>query len=228
MPKRYSLVVLLLCLAPSIAVGEKQAIFNGRDLTSWKGDEKIWSVRDGQIVGTTVGQNLKANTFLVWQGDEVADFRLTLKARLEGDNNSGVQYRSKLRESQAWSVIGYQMDIHAKPEYTAMLYGEGTGRGILAERGQKATLETDPKESQIDAQAFPVESVDVSMWHEYSIIARGNRLIHQLDGKTTTEVIDNHEMRAERGLIALQVHTGSPMTVYFKDIQLEPLATEPH
>lgn len=219
-------LLLLCCLASSIEAGEKQALFNGKDLTGWKGDDKVWSVRDEQIVGTSADHKLKANTFLVWQGGEVADFRLTLKARLEGDNNSGVQYRSQLKDPKAWRVAGYQMDIHPKAEYIAMLYGEGTGRGIIAQRGHKATLETDPKASQIDTKAFPVDTVDVSKWHEYSITARGNHLLHQLDGKTTVELIDNHQHRGERGIVALQVHAGAPMTVYFKDIQLETLSPE--
>jgi hypothetical protein len=227
MSKLCSLAVLLLSLAATVEAGEKQALFNGKDLAGWQGDDKIWSVRDGQIIGSSVDHKPQANTFLVWQGDEVADFRLTLKARLEGDNNSGVQYRSQLKDPQAYRVAGYQMDIHSKPEYAAMLYGEGTGRGILAERGQKATLETDPKESQRVLKAFPTESVDVTKWHEYAIIARGNHLVHQLDGKTTIDVIDNHKQLGERGVIALQVHAGAPMTVYFKDIQLETLAVEP-
>ena len=223
----YLLAVLLLPIPAPIEAGEKQSLFNGKDLTGWQGAENVWSVRDGKIVGSSSGLKLKSNTFLVWQGGEVADFRLTFKARLEGDNNSGVQNRSKLKDPKTWTVVGYQMDIHAKPEYSAMLYGEGTGRGILTERGQKATLETDPKAAQIDSKAFPIEPIDVSKWHEYTVIARGNHLIHQLDGKTTIDVIDNHEQRLDRGIIALQVHAGQPMTVYFKDIQLESLPAEP-
>ncbi|MEM9657050.1 MAG: DUF1080 domain-containing protein [Planctomycetota bacterium] len=205
---------------------EKRKLFNGQDLSGWQGDAKLWSVRDGQIVGSTVDHKIDKNSFLIWEGGPVEDFRLTFQARLEGDNNSGVQYRSKRTDPKAWSVAGYQADIHANPPYTAMLYGEGTGRGIIALRGQQGTLETDPDRNEIDAKAFPVKPVDVAKWHDYSIEARGNRLIHKLDGKTTIDVTDNHEKRCDRGILALQVHAGPPMTVFFKDLVLETPAVQ--
>ena len=217
------LVVLLSFPAVTNAKEEGQKLFNGRDLTGWKGDPEVWSVRDGQIVGDTMDHKVDANTFLIWQGGELGDFKLTYKARLEGDNNSGVQYRSKRPDPKSWRVIGYQADIHSNPPYVGMLYGEGLGRHILAERGQRATLETDPKKSVIEKEAFAVKQLDVSEWHEYSILAQGNRLIHQVDGETTIDVTDNHEKRLDRGILALQVHTGEPMTVYFKDFVLTKL-----
>ncbi len=207
--------------------GEQLKLFNGKNLDGWKGDPKVWSVRDGAIVGSSVDHTIEANTFLVWQGGKPRDFILTYKARLEGDNNSGVQYRSKLADPKTWKVIGYQADMHSKPEYAAMLYGEGTGRGIIAERGTKATLETEPSKSSVDKSAFEVKVLDLSQWHTYEIIAKGNRLIHKLDGKITVDVTDNHDKALQSGIIALQVHAGQPMTVYFKDIWLEELSDKP-
>ncbi len=200
---------------------EIQRLFNGRDLEGWSGDEKVWSVQDGQIVGSSVGNAIAANTFLVWQGGEVADFRLTYKARLEGDNNSGVQYRSSLADPKTWKVVGYQADIHTNPEYAAMLYSEGTGREIVATRGQKVVVDAESGKPEVVGQTTAVTPVDVSQWHEYTILARGNHLIHYLDGKVAVDVTDNHKEKLDRGIIALQVHAGPPMTVYFKDIVLE-------
>lgn len=207
----------------SIQAAEKRQLFNGQDLSGWQGDQRVWSVREGAIVGSSVDLKLAANTFLIWQGGEVADFRLTFKAKLEGDNNSGVQYRSRLLNPKTYRVVGYQADIHAKPEYTAMLFGEGTGRHIIAECGTKATLESDTTKSLIDKKAFPAKPVDLSTWHEYTIVARGNHLLHQLDGVTTIDITDNHAKKLDRGILALQVHAGPQMTVWFKDIELEVL-----
>jgi len=63
--------------------------------------------------------------------------------------------------------------------------------------------------------------IDISKWHEYTIVARGNHLIHLVDGNVTVDVTDNHLEKADRGIIAIQVHQGPPMTVFFKDIVLE-------
>ena len=49
-------------------------------------------------------------------------------------------------------------------------------------------------------------------WNDYVIIAKGNHLIHKINGNVTSEVIDNQEdKRAMSGILALQVHVGPPM-----------------
>jgi hypothetical protein len=217
------LVVLALshCNVPHHCAAEMQSLFNGRDLEGWSGDEKVWLVRDGQIRGSTVDNPVAENTFLVWQGGDVADFRLTYKARLEGDNNSGVQYRSALKDPKTWKVVGYQADMHTNPEYVAMLYSEGTGRAIVATRGQKVVVDAESGKPEVVDQTTEVTPVDISQWHEYEILARGNHLIHYLDGKVAVDIVDNHKEKVDKGIVALQVHAGPPMTVFFKDIQLE-------
>jgi len=215
------ILALVLCSNVSLLAAEGQSLFNGRNLEGWSGNENVWSVQDGQIVGTAVDKKIGANTFLVWQGGEVGDFRLTFQARLVGDNNSGVQYRSKLINRKTWKVSGYQIDIHPKPEYIAMLYSEGTGRGIVAERGQKVVVDEESGKPKVVGHTAAANPIDISKWHEYTIVARGNHLIHLVDGKVAVDVTDNHKEKLDRGIIALQIHAGPPMTVFFKDIMLE-------
>lgn len=218
--------MLLACVvsqASLLNAESPQQLFNGRDLSGWSGDAKIWSVVDGQIVGTTLDNKISDNTFLVWKGGEVEDFRLTFQARVEGKNNSGVQYRSELVDPKTWRTIGYQIDIHPKAEYTAMLYSEGTGRGIMVQRGQKVIADAKSGKTSVVGKASKPQPVDIAEWHEYTIVARGNRLIHKMDGNTTIDITDNYEKRRKRGVIALQVHRGPQMTAYFKDVVLEKL-----
>ncbi|MEC8941482.1 MAG: DUF1080 domain-containing protein, partial [Verrucomicrobiota bacterium] len=69
-----------------------EKLFNGKDLSGWKGLPQFWSVQDGTIVGeTTPEKPTRGNTFLVYQGKPVEDFELTLKVRVIGNNNSGIQ-----------------------------------------------------------------------------------------------------------------------------------------
>ena len=56
---------------------EFQSLFNGKDLTGWEGDPKLWSVKDGAIVGETDGK-IPDNTFLIWKGT-AGDFELHAK-----------------------------------------------------------------------------------------------------------------------------------------------------
>lgn len=203
------------------------SLFNGKNLTGWTGDADLWSVEDGAITGKTRGKDhLQYNKFLIWNA-KAADFELRAKFRLEGNNNSGIQYRSKRAPDRGENVlVGYQADIHANANYTGMLYDE-QGRGIIANRGQKVTVKADGTK-HVEKLDGKFDSVDLTKWHDLTIIARGNRLIHKIDGVTTVEIID--EQKSERevdGLIGLQVHRGPAMKVQFKDVRLKrfPKAT---
>ena len=217
--------VALACLLSSVALraAEPQSLFNGKDLSGWSGNKDLWSVKDGAIVGTTVGKNIPGNTFLVWDGGEVSDFKLTLEARVEGNNNSGVQYRSTLADPKTYRVIGYQADIHAAPANVGMLYGEGLGRGIIAQRGAKVVVDAKSGKPKVVGKTCEVTPIDISKWHEYTVIARGNHLIHLIDGEVATVITDNHADKLSRGILALQIHRGPDMTAFFRNIKLETL-----
>jgi len=215
---------VLLLGSVSVQGQEFQNLFNGKDLTGWDGNPELWSVEDGVITGKTNGpDHLKYNQFLVWTGGEVDDFELKLEFRLEGENNSGVQYRSKLMpEVGQWSVGGYQADMHPKPEFTGMLYDE-RGRGIVAKRGEKVTIGPDGKKTA-EKLDVPVDQKDLTEWHELTIIARGNRLTHKIDGKVAVVVIDDQPSEREMsGKIAFQVHRGPAMKAQFRNIKLRKL-----
>ena len=143
MKLRTSLLALL-ALA-STALAEDKNLFNGKDLTGWKGLD-FWSVKDGAITGQTTKEHpTKGNTFLVWEG-EVADFELTLRYKIVDLNgksdafgNSGIQYRSKVVDEKGFVVAGYQGDFECGKTYSGILYEE-KGRGILAKRGEKVVI----------------------------------------------------------------------------------------
>ena len=53
---------------------EFASLFDGKSLKGWKGNPKLWSVKDGVIVGKTTPENkIKRNTFLIHES-EVKDF----------------------------------------------------------------------------------------------------------------------------------------------------------
>ena len=141
------LLLALVALSSSALAADAgfKDLFNGKDLSGWKGLD-FWSVKDGAIVGqTTAEKPTKGNTFLVYQGGDVANFELRLQFRLTGQNdknwgNSGVQYRSKIVDAAGFVVAGYQADIDSPFKYTGMLYEE-KGRGILMNTGEKIKIE---------------------------------------------------------------------------------------
>jgi hypothetical protein len=202
-------------------------IFNGTDLKGWEGDPKIWSVKDGAILGqTTADTKLKANTFLIWRDGTVDDFVLRFKYRIK-NGNSGVQYRSKEMSNVApFSVGGYQADFEAGKTYSGILYEERGPRGIMAERGTKVVVDESGKKNaeRITDSAELQGKIKNEDWNDYEVTAQGFHFVHKINGNVTADVTDNDvKNRKESGILALQVHTGPPMTVEFKDIQLKRL-----
>ena len=206
----------------STQAAQYEILFNGKDLSGWKGLKDFWSVEGGAIVGrTTKEKPTKGNTFLVWQGGEVGDFEFICKAKFEG-NNSGVQYRSKLSRPATFGVSGYQADLHPSQKYFGMLYGEGLGRGIMAERGQKVVFAADGKK-QISGKVGNGANLVGTEWNVLRIVAVGNRLIHQVNGVTTCDITDHDPRKLSRGILALQLHAGPPMKAEFRNLRLRQL-----
>ena len=211
-----------------------KSLFNGKDLTGWEGNMDLWSVKDGTITGITKADpKLTHNTFLVYSEGPVNDFELRLSYRIE-KGNSGIQYRSKvLRKGEFGPVVGgYQADFEAGKTFSGILYEE-QGRGILAQRGQKTVIKANPDDAtkhKVEVAGSLGKSEDIQAkikhedWNDYVVIAQGNHLQHFINGMQTVDVVDEHSAKAAKeGTLALQIHTGPPMTVQFKNIRIKSL-----
>jgi hypothetical protein len=83
-----------------------------------------------------------------------------------------------------------------------MLYDE-QGRKLLALSGQKVVVTPEAKKMVVGTVGDPSAALRPDEWNEYAIIARGNHLIHQINGRTTVEVFDHDPAgRAMSGLLA--------------------------
>jgi putative heme-binding domain-containing protein len=200
------------------AIEGAESLFNGKDLSGWKGDPDLWSVKDGVIHGSSHSKKI-SNTFLIWQGGDLEDFHLVYEARCFG-NNSGVMYRSQVIDEKKFVMRGYQCDLHPNPPYLAMLYGEKE-RGIITKRGEKMVIDAAGKKKVVSS--FTPKALDVTQWLTYEIICKGNHVMHKVNGETTIDLIDNFSDRIRTGKIGLQLHAGKPMKVDFRNIQLKRL-----
>ncbi len=216
-----------------------QWIFNGKDLTGWDGDPRLWSVKDGAIRGqTTAAKPAQDNTFLIWRGGQLRDFELRLKFRIR-NGNSGVQYRSK--EFDKWRISGYQAEVVNDPSMVGFLYHE-RGRRRLVNVGDMMVIDGQGEKHVVGRVADKDELIRAGFykekdWNEYRIIAQGNHLLHYLNGYPTMQLVDNDRVTdpydpadrngaARQGLLALQIHRGPPMLVEFKDIRIRELKSD--
>jgi putative heme-binding domain-containing protein len=181
---------------PMLATPENaKDFFNGKDLTGWDGDPKLWSVQNGEIVGKSPG--IKRNEFLKSQY-LLENFRLKLKVKLTPNTeNSGIQFRSEAIADG--EMRGYQADMGKG--WWGKLYEEN-GRALLVKKDQE-------------------QHVKVNDWNDYEIVAEGNKIRTYLNGQLCVDLDD--PAGAKRGIVGLQIHSGGPLDVRFKDLKLEVL-----
>jgi len=211
------------------------SIFNGKDLTGWEGLPDYWDVQDGAIRGHETKDKSK-QTFLVYK-DTVKDFELHYKFKfgtIDGkvDGNSGVQFRSKMIDPKTFRVGGYQADCDAGNGYTGIIYDEAGvagGRGIMSKRGEKThyTADGDPKKPQTEkldkSDAELKKAIKVGDWNDCVLTVKGNHVTYQINGNTTTDLTDDSPKALKEGLLALQLHAGFTMEIFFKDMMIKKL-----
>ena len=216
----------LFVLGATAARGEDWTpLFDGKTLNGWRGDPAVWSVQDGAITGVNSAEHpVKHNVFLASE-QSFGDFEIKFKYRIVG-GNSGLQYRSRLVDDAKYVVHGYQADLEAGKNHSGIVYEEG-GRGILATRGKKVEVTATGERKELANIGDPAAiqaNIRHEDWNEYHVTAKGNHLVHRINGMVTAELIDNQEAkRAMSGILAFQVHQGPPMKVQFKDIVIRKL-----
>lgn len=183
----------------AVTGGSPPKLFNGQDLSGWTGRPNLWSVEMGEVVGRTPG--LQRNEFLV---NELLldDFRLELEVKLVKDEgNSGIQFRSQsLPDAE---VKGYQADVG--PGWWGKLYEEH-GRGLLWDQSGEP-------------------HVKKGEWNRYEIVAVGSRIRTWINGQPCVDLEDPTGARA--GIVALQLHSGGPTEVRYRNLKVTPLSSTP-
>ncbi len=174
-------------------------LFNGKTLDGWTGDPRLWTVRDGEIVGSTEGVTLTHNSFLITTRD-YSNFILKTEVKLR-NHNSGIQFRSEALPE--WVVRGLQADM-AEGNWWGSIYDEKGTRGTIV-NGWKGKAETVVKPND---------------WNEYDVMCDGDFIQLKVNGLVTAEL---HDASKLSGVIALQLHMGQPMQVEFRNMQIKEL-----
>ena len=195
---RRALLLLLAFCAVGFAQEGFEPLFNGKNLDGWDGDPRMWSVRDGMIVGHTEGVAMSDNSFLISK-QSYRNFVLRAEMKLR-NHNSGIQFRSERLPN--WVVRGYQADA-AEDNYWGNIYEE-KARGTLVD-GWKGKGE---------------KSVKLKDWNDYEILCDGDHIRLTLNGTVTADI---HDAARLEGIIAFQLHRGPPMEVYFRNVRIQVL-----
>jgi len=207
------------------------SIFDGKTFDGWEGNPKYWRVEDGNMVGEITPETIiKSNTFIIWRGGAPKDFELKVEYRITSGGNSGINYRSivvedKVTPENRFAMRGYQFDIDGRNRYTGQNYEE-KGRLFLALRGQMTRVVGGRKPIIVSTlgDGDALETFITKDWNAIHLIARGNMLVHNLNGHVMSVTIDDDSPnRKFEGLIGVQVHVGGPMKVEYRNWRLKNL-----
>ncbi|MBI2422657.1 MAG: DUF1080 domain-containing protein [Candidatus Hydrogenedentes bacterium] len=209
--------------------GEWKSIFDGKSFDGWQAaDMSFWRIEDGALTAEiTEAKPTARNHYLVYQGGKLANFELKVNHRILSDHdvNGGFQFRSEIFNGDIPDDCrGYQVDNNTKTDWLVRLYDE-FGRHTLAWRGERTVFQEDgtPQTSKIESAQGPAK-FKLEEWHEYHLICDGPKLTLKVNGALVAEAIDNDPKQQDfSGILAMQLHSGPPMKVQFKDIQLKVL-----
>jgi len=94
---------------------------------------------------------------------------------------------------------------------------------LVAPNGHKTIIDAEGKRTT-SRLGDPVKLKKAGEWNDYHVTARGKHIILRVNGQTSAEVIDNETGHFDlKGILALQLRSGPPMKVQFKDILLKRL-----
>jgi hypothetical protein len=175
-------------------------LFNGVDLHGWEvyGTEK-WYVQDGVLVCESGPE--KKYGYLATR-EYYDDFDLTLEFKQESNGNSGVFFRSFIEPGEI--INGWQVEVAPKGHDTGGIY-ESYGRGWLVQI-------PDEKENILKE----------GEWNTLRIRVQGDNVKTWLNGEEMVDLSDEKIGKAQ-GRIALQIHDGGGIKVFWKNFQLKTL-----
>lgn len=203
----YSLLALIALVSGAAIAADAEgfvSLFDGRTFAGWEGNEKVFRIADGAIIGGSLQEKVARNEFLCTT-KEYGDFELRLKFKVLGKGaNAGVQFRTK-RIPNHHEVIGYQADLG--DGWWGSLYDESRRKKILA----KADAEAVNKVLKRDD------------WNEYLIRAQGRKIQLFINGLKTVDYTEPDEAIEQKGVIAVQIHGGPPSEASYKDLQIKEL-----
>ncbi|MCM4157022.1 DUF1080 domain-containing protein [Gramella sp. AN32] len=196
--KKINLVAILFCITLTSCQSGKE-LFNGKNLDGWKvhGTEK-WYVEDGLLISES-GPDKKYG-YLATE-DYYKDFEINLEFKQEAEGNSGVFIRSEIDGTK---ITGWQVEVAPPNLHTGGIY-ESYGRGWL--------IKPTPEKEDV---------LKYGEWNKLKIKVKDNHVTSWLNGVQMVDFSDE-KIGAANGKIALQIHDGGGIKVYWRNIKLRKL-----
>lgn len=181
------------------ALAQTESLFNGKDLTGWKiyGTEK-WYVEDGLLVCES-GPDEEYGYLGTLK--EYRDFELTVEFKQGADGNSGVFFRSSIEGTR---ISGWQAEVAPPGRNTGGIY-ESYGRGWLIRPDQEKD-----------------KFLKFGDWNTMKLRVQGDLVETWLNGEKMI-TLEDEKIGEATGIIALQIHDGGGIKVYWRNLNVQVL-----
>jgi hypothetical protein len=185
---------------PKTGTSETIKLFNGKNLDGWHGNEKLWSVQDGVIVGKNA-EPVMVSTYLMTNRN-FSDFRLLATVKLvQSEMHSGIAFWGRNAPDKG--------DPHT---YAGHLVMFPSGWGMYDLFGRNGLPPSGEPAKKVGKQHD---------WNELEILAQGNRVRLVANGVEVLDWRDPEPDRIKEAPIGLQLHSNKePQEVHFKDLVL--------
>ena len=178
--------------------GTWKPLWDGKSLAGWhKQGGGTWEIQDGVLAGRNVRTEPRHGHLIT--DKPLKDFTIRLKYK-PAKGNSGFYFRVKEVGGNV-GVHGFQSEID--PQVSPGGLYETGGRGWVAQ----PTAE------------FVKKHFKPGQWNEMIVSAHGTHIVTFINGAQSVELKNDTKSRRE-GHIALQLHGGADVEVYFKDIEI--------
>lgn len=191
---------MLVASSPAEKKGKSYVkLFNGKNLDGWitHGTEK-WYVENNLLVCES-GADKKYGYLSTVK--DYYNFELEVEFKQEANGNSGVFFRSNFEGTK---VSGWQVEVAPPDHDTGGIY-ESYGRGWLVQI---------PEEKE--------NILRMGKWNKMRIRVVDGRVITWLNGIQMVDITDE-KIAKGRGAIALQIHDGGGIKVYWKNLKIREL-----
>jgi WD40 repeat protein len=196
---------------PKQEAKKENSLFNEQDLTGWDGLPGYWQVKNGCIVGEPP-PGRKAHTFLCSK-KTYRDFDLKFRVKREGGiGNSGLQFRSRIKDRALFTVVGPQCEIDDL-NFTLP-------PGSLVTEPNGNPLKVKPSAAALEALAKVYKN---DAFNDFHIRCIGKHVTIRVNNVTTVD--DNFPSLPDEGIIAWQFHgTRPPRSVTFRIVEFTDLS----
>ena len=184
-------------------------LFDGKTMNGWR-NPYSWGRID--VVNGEIHLTGEKKFFVVTgktYGDFIFEGAVLLPA---GRANSGLMFRAHVEPNK---VFGYQAEVDGddKRKWSGGLYDEGRRMWFISPI--KGNKESEEAFRQRAGDAFKRND-----WNTYRITCKGSRLKIEINGVTTTDVVDAADAS---GVIAIQHHGEKGQTYKFRNLRIKEL-----